>query len=292
MSMTLWSKRRGAWIHCPGPGCEEALAEFDEETGAMDRRPLPRGDWSGNPETWGRPHSHLGGDLSPFHPWLDFPIAERAKRWAMGDRPENHEHEGEGARRARMARSEVSARMQLEHAARSAARDLVGKNEIVAVDVGMTAGYAPGVPGNHAVVVYVDGVFGDVEGVRCWLSQIDWERVYGWPVFDVRPMTVPLVDCVRRGEAFMVGAFFYDPDLAKFGNAFSPFVDLPYERAQRAMQLPLSDRYGSRLDAPGWSDYMAMGDPGPTCWTDPETGVISMFPAAEAARRAASGQWV
>lgn len=58
-----------------------------------------------------------------------------------------------------------------------------------------------------------------------------------------------------RDEEYMVG-FFYDPDLAKFGNAFSPFVDMPYEQAQRAMQLPFEDRYGTRLDAPTWSDYM------------------------------------
>jgi hypothetical protein len=53
----------------------------------------------------------------------------------------------------------------------------------------------------------------------------------------------------------MVGAFFYDPDLAQFGNAISPFVDLSYEQAQRAMQLPFEDRYGPRLDAPSWQDY-------------------------------------
>jgi hypothetical protein len=226
----------------------------------MDRQPLPRGDWSGNPETWGRPHSHLGGDLPPFHPWLDFPIAERARRWAMGDRPENHERESEEARHARYARVDAAAHAQLLQAARAAARDLLGKHEIIAVDVGQTRGPFPGWPGNAAVVVYVDGVFGDAPGVRQWLSSIDWQRTYGWPTFDVQSMTLPLVDCVRRGEAFaqehVVGAFFYDPDLAKFGNAFSPFVDMSYERAQRAMQLPFADRYGSRLDAPTWSDFM------------------------------------
>lgn len=227
----------------------------------MDRQPLPRGDWSGNPATWGRSHSQIGGDLPPFHPWLDFPIAERARRWAMGDRPEHH-RESRVAQRARSERAEAGARAQLHRAASAAAHDLIGQHEIIAVDVGMTTGPFPGFPGNAAVVVYVDGVFGDAPGVRQWLSSIDWQRTYGWPIFDVQPMTVPLVDCVRRGEAFMregehvVGAFFYDPDLAKFGNAFSAFVDMPYERAQRAMQLPFEDRYGSRLDAPTWSDYM------------------------------------
>jgi hypothetical protein len=186
-------------------------------------------------------------------------MGERARRWAMGDRPEHH-RESEAAQRARSERAEAGARAQLRRAVSAAARDLLGKYEIVAVDEGTTAESFPGFPGNAAVVVYVDGVFGDVEGVRQWLSSIDWQRVYGWPTFDVQSMTVPLVDCVRRGGAFtqehVVGAFFYDPDLAKFGNAFSPIVDMPYERAQRAMQLPFADRYGSRLDVPTWSDYM------------------------------------
>jgi len=63
----------------------------------------------------------------------------------------------------------------------------------------------------------------------------------------------------RAGDS-RVGAFFYDPDLAKFGNAISPIVSMPYDRAVRAMSLPFEDRYGPRLDAPTWSDYMAMGE--------------------------------
>lgn len=65
----------------------------------------------------------------------------------------------------------------------------------------------------------------------------------------------------RVGNA-IVGGFFYDADLAKFGNAISPFVQMPYERAVRAMQLPFEDRYGPRLDAPGWSDYMGAAGSG------------------------------
>ena len=299
--MTIWSARRGAWVQCPGPWCDEALAEAGEEERALDRQPLPRGDWSGNPATWARPHSQIGGDLPPFHPWLDFPVTERARRWAMGDRPENHARESAAAQRERLARADAGAAAALHRAARAAARDLLGHHEIVAVDVGRTEGPYPGFPGNAAVIVYVDGVFGDAEAVRQMLSGIDWQAAYGWPIFDVRPMMLPLTDCVRRGDAFArglrsgghaVGAFFYDPDLAKFGSASSPFVDLPYARAERAMQLPFADRYGPRLDAPTWEDWMTMGEPDPgwTCWTDPDTGVISTFPTADAARRAADGR--
>jgi hypothetical protein len=53
-----------------------------------------------------------------------------------------------------------------------------------------------------------------------------------------------------------VGLFFYDPDLAKFGNAVSPIIpNISYETAQRAMNLPFADRYGPRLDAPTWADW-------------------------------------
>ena len=57
-----------------------------------------------------------------------------------------------------------------------------------------------------------------------------------------------------------VGAFFYDPDLAKFGNAFSPFVQTDsFERANLAMQRPFQDRYNPRYDnQPTWADWMGM----------------------------------
>jgi hypothetical protein len=127
-----------------------------------------------------------------------------------------------------------------------------------------------------------------------------------------------------------VGAFFYDKDLAQFGNAFSPFVQTSsFEAANLALQRPFQDRYNPRYDnQPTWADWQSMSyasegqdpslpggpcgcfptreclernglcvdcdssehvgvDPGPTCWTDPDTGVISMFPTLTAAKRAA-----
>jgi hypothetical protein len=52
--------------------------------------------------------------------------------------------------------------------------------------------------------------------------------------------------------------FFYDPLLARFGNAMSPFVSeevLPYDKAVQAMHLRPEDRYGSRLNHPNWVDW-------------------------------------
>jgi len=57
---------------------------------------------------------------------------------------------------------------------------------------------------------------------------------------------------------------FYDPDLAKFGNAISPFVRLPsYESAQRAERTRFEDRYGSWFDQPTATDWleMSLGEP-------------------------------
>ncbi len=46
-----------------------------------------------------------------------------------------------------------------------------------------------------------------------------------------------------------VGAFFYDPDLAKFGNAFSPLVQTSsFESANLALQRPFQDRYNPRYE--------------------------------------------
>jgi hypothetical protein len=111
-----------------------------------------------------------------------------------------------------------------------------------------------------------------------------------------------LEDCLARGgraSDHLVGAFFYDPDLAKFGNAFSPFVEASsYEAAQLALQRPFEDRYNPRYERQTWADFMGMdnyeddefvgADPGHTCWTDPDTGVISMFPSGAAAKKAAA----
>lgn len=58
-----------------------------------------------------------------------------------------------------------------------------------------------------------------------------------------------------------VGGFYYDPDLAKFGNAFSPFVQTDsFERANLALQRPFQDRYNPRYDnQPTWAEWMEMG---------------------------------
>lgn len=129
----------------------------------MCQQSFPRGDWSGNPETFYRPHSHVGGDLPPWHAWSRLPFAERAARWARGERP--------------------------------------------------------------------DGV---VDGSR-----------------------------------FQVGGSgtvtFYDPSLAKFGNAVSPFQMLPsYEAAHLAELRRPEDRYDPRYfaQAPGtFEGAVATGDP-------------------------------
>jgi hypothetical protein len=94
------------------------------------------------------------------------------------------------------------------------------------------------------------------------------------------------------GDPERVGGFFYDADLAKFGNAFSPFVQTDsQQKATLALQRPFQDRYNPCYDDQwAWSDYMSEfvgADPGPTCWTDPDTGVISMFSTSAAAKRAA-----
>ncbi|HYB24725.1 MAG TPA: hypothetical protein VED41_13065 [Solirubrobacteraceae bacterium] len=226
-------------------------------------QPLPRADWSGNPATFERPHQHIGGDLPPFHPWNDLSLEERARRWAAGERPDLH-YSHEGALE-RMRRAEHGAERQLFAAADAVSRDWLGRHGVVVVEPGRDSS------GNAAVVVHVNG---DAGRVRAMIDAVDWRR-YGWPGIEVRESgpVVPLVDCEARGDAFMrgdprferagedrVGLFFYDPDLAKLGNAASPFIpNISYDVAQRAMNLPLQDRYGSRLEAPTWADWMGMG---------------------------------
>jgi len=69
---------------------------------------------------------------------------------------------------------------------------------------------------------------------------------------------------IRRmhGGDHMVGAFFYDPDLAKFGNAFSPFVQASsFESANLALQRPFQDRYNPRYERqPTWAEWQEMAD--------------------------------
>jgi hypothetical protein len=58
------------------------------------------------------------------------------------------------------------------------------------------------------------------------------------------------------GSAERVGAFFYDADLAKFGNAFSPFVQTSSQQAATlALQRPFEDRYNPRYDGQTWDDW-------------------------------------
>jgi len=55
------------------------------------------------------------------------------------------------------------------------------------------------------------------------------------------------------------GGFAYDPDLAKFGNAVSPFVPFSSDSAANlAMQRRFDDRYSSRYDQPDATDYLMM----------------------------------
>ena len=59
-----------------------------------------------------------------------------------------------------------------------------------------------------------------------------------------------------------VGGFYYDADLAKFGNAFSPFVQSDsFERTNLALQRPFEDRYNPRYEnQPTWAEWMKGGE--------------------------------
>lgn len=61
----------------------------------------------------------------------------------------------------------------------------------------------------------------------------------------------------NAGGVHRTGAFFYDQDLARsgLGNAATPFVQMPYDKAVQAMHLRPEDRYGSRLEHPNWVDW-------------------------------------
>jgi hypothetical protein len=67
---------------------------------------------------------------------------------------------------------------------------------------------------------------------------------------------------VWGGEAPRDVVTMYDPDLAKFGNAVSPFVEMPsYEAAHLAQKRSFQDRYDSRyLDQPTWADWAGWGE--------------------------------
>lgn len=69
-------------------------------------------------------------------------------------------------------------------------------------------------------------------------------------------------DAAKGGGAHRVGAFFYDADFAKFGNAFNPFVQAgSFERANLALQRPFQDRHNPRYDSqPTWAEWQRMGE--------------------------------
>jgi hypothetical protein len=92
------------------------------------------------------------------------------------------------------------------------------------------------------------------------------ERLHGKPHAEVMADHARKTEALRaqRGAkvgAECVGAFFYDADLAKFGNAFSPFVQTNSPAwANLALQRPFQDRYSPRYDNQTWADWMGMSD--------------------------------
>jgi hypothetical protein len=65
----------------------------------------------------------------------------------------------------------------------------------------------------------------------------------------------PSTNVMSVAEDHRVGLVFYDPDLAKFGNAMSPFVEMPsFRDAHLAMQRPFEDRYNPRYES---QDYFS-----------------------------------
>jgi hypothetical protein len=168
---------------------------------ALDAQPYPRGDWSGDPETFYRPHSHIGGDLPMDHPWGDLSLEERAAMWARGFRPDPFY-------------------------------------------------------GMDAQIRYEQWFYG-------------LESPCLVPGGGCRPRTEPLYSPHYWPQAFpegtgsesagehIVGLFFYDPDLAQFGNAMSPFVEMPsFKDAYLAMQRPFEDRYNPRYESQNFFSEM------------------------------------
>lgn len=96
----------------------------------------------------------------------------------------------------------------------------------------------------------------DDDGLRAQLLDDAGLGAHAWDVID--PI-LSRANAQRTGFAGeRVGAFFYDQDLAKFGNAFSPFVQTDsFVRANLALQRPFEDRYNPRYDnQPTWADWM------------------------------------
>lgn len=104
----------------------------------------------------------------------------------------------------------------------------------------------------------------DDDEMRAQLLEDGGLGAHAWDVVDpilTRASATRVGQSMVEGAAERVGGFYYDPDLAKFGNAFSPFVQSDsFERANLAMQRPFQDRYNPRYDnQPTWADWMGMG---------------------------------
>lgn len=173
----------------------------------LDEQSYPRGDWSGDPETFYRPHSHIGGDLPPNHPWGRLRLEERAAMWARGYRPDPFYM--------------MDPKIRYEQ---------------------WFYGLEPPclVPGG-----------GCRRRTEPLYSPSYWPQAF--------------LEMVQREDEgagdHMVGLIYYDPDLAKFGNAMSPFVEMAsFKDAHLAMQRPFEDRYNPRYES---QDYFSSMPPSP-----------------------------
>lgn len=124
-------------------------------------------------------------------------------------------------------------------------------------------------------------------GIRAQLANDGGMGVRAWDV--VEPIlsggaSQHVGQSMVEGEGdHLVGAFFYDPDLAKFGNAFSPFVQTDsFERANLALQRPFEDRYNPRYDIqPTWAEWQGWG-------SDEMVGALARTDSAGLVSRASS----
>jgi len=71
------------------------------------------------------------------------------------------------------------------------------------------------------------------------------------------PSIAAAKDAAARHAGERVGFTFYDPDLAKFGNAMSPFVEMSsFKDAHLATQRPFEDRYNPRYESQNFFSEM------------------------------------
>lgn len=121
-----------------------------------------------------------------------------------------------------------------------------------------------GGPAGHVFVQgYLGGLFLDMKSLA-GLANI----LQGYATFETDPRIINIAllgigighiaqTQQQSGSRHVTGAFFYDEDLARrgLGNAASPFVQMPYDKAVQATHLRPEDRYGPRLDHPNWVDW-------------------------------------